>query len=354
MDTNQLDYHLPAYLIAQEPAARRGQSRLLVLTRDSGQIEHRYFSDSMDYLRAGDCLVINTSRVIPARFYLRRQTGGLVEGLFLRETEEGLWQVMLKNAGRLQISEIVNLADPNRQFQSVPELSFKMAENLQQGKWMIEAKFRRGFLDILNQYGITPLPPYIHRTREDIVQDKIDRDRYQTVYAQTAGSVAAPTAGLHFSEELLEALEVKYIQVARLMLHVGLGTFKPITTERVEDHQMHAEYYQLDEENAALINQAIQDHRRIVAVGTTSVRTLETLAENNRVRPGSGWTNVFITPGYRFRIVNTLITNFHLPRTSLLALVCAFAGTESTLKAYQQAVKHQYRFYSYGDAMLIL
>ena len=358
MNIEQLDYDLPARLIAQRPAAVRTDSRLLILDRSRKQLEHRNFRDLAEYLRSGDCLVVNDSKVIPARFFLRRATGGKIEGLFLNiaDTENGTWRVMLKNASRLRSNETLTLADPRNQYQSIPNQTFTVIDNPKQGIWLIRQESEDDFFDILNRYGITPLPPYIKRKAEADSHhtEQTDHHRYQTVFAQTAGSVAAPTAGLHFTDELLKSLCEHNIEIARLTLHVGLGTFQPIKTEKVEEHQMHHEFYQLDESNAAIINNALQRGSRLVAVGTTSIRTLETLAHSGSVRAGSGWSNLFITPGYRFRVVNTIITNFHLPRTSLLALVCAFAGTEQAMAAYKEAVRNEYRFYSYGDAMLIL
>ncbi|MCK4627930.1 MAG: tRNA preQ1(34) S-adenosylmethionine ribosyltransferase-isomerase QueA [Sedimentisphaerales bacterium] len=356
MNIEQLDYDLPSRLIAQQPAVVRTDSRLLVLDRSGGLLEHRRFHDLVEYLRSGDCLVINDTRVIPARFFIRRVTGGRIEGLFLNVTDNGTWRVMLKNASRLRSNEIVTLADPHKQYQAVSNQTFTIIDNPKQGIWLIQPESKDDSFDILNRYGITPLPPYIKRKVEagSYHTEQTDRRRYQTVFAQTAGSVAAPTAGLHFTDELLKSLRNHNIEIARITLHVGLGTFQSITTEKVEEHRMHSEFYQLDESNAAVINNTLQHGSRLVAVGTTSIRTLETLAQSGRVRPGSGWTDLFITPGYRFQVVNTIITNFHLPRTSLLALVCAFAGTEQTLTAYNEAVRNEYRFYSYGDAMLIL
>jgi len=353
MQTNELDYDLPPDLIAQQPLIERSDSRLLVLDRSSEPLEHRRFCNLIDYLHPGDCLVLNDSKVIPARFYLRRSTGGRLEGLFLKLIEQQTWQVLLKNASRLKVGETICLADPQQQYRPLSHLSFTVTENPGQGIWHLQPQFEDNFLTVLDSYGITPLPPYIHRS-PDHTRETQDRPRYQTVYARTVGSIAAPTAGLHFSNELLNNLQNKNIQLARVTLHVGLGTFKPITTENLEDHQMHSEYYQLDEPNAELINQTLQRGSRLVAVGTTAVRTLETIAQNKHIQPSSGWTNLFITPGYKFQFVGGLVTNFHLPRTSLLALVCAFATREKIIAAYQEAIRLQYRFYSYGDAMFIL
>jgi len=358
MNIAELDYHLPQRLIAQQPVAVRTQSRLLVLDRANSSLEHRRFCDIVDYFQPSDCLVINDSKVIPARFYVHRATGGRIEGLFLNITDQGRWQVLLKNASRLTPCEIVTLADPHRQYQPVANHKFAVIESQNQGNWLLQPQFGETFLDVLGRYGITPLPPYIHRSPGNCQENEsIDHNRYQTVYADKPGSVAAPTAGLHFSEDLLKNLQNRNIKIARLTLHVGLGTFRPITTEKLEDHKMHTEFYQLDAANAAIINDSLQNASRIIAVGTTSLRTLETIAQiaqDRCVQPAQGWTDLFITPGYQFRIIDALITNFHLPRTSLLALVCAFAGTERIMTAYRTAIEQEYRFYSYGDAMLIL
>jgi len=356
MDTSELEYELPPRLIAQHPLADRAITRLLVLNRRTCQTEHRHFFDLSDYLAPGDCLVLNDTRVFPARFFIRRATGGRIEGLFINLTPQGDWQVLLKNASRLRPDEEVVLLAPAADADnkaSFPRL--KVRERQEAGRWLLQPVFTENFLDILSQLGLTPLPPYIHRPPEETAaSDPEDRARYQTVYARPPGSIAAPTAGLHFTHELLANIREKGVRIARLTLHVGLGTFKPITTEKVEDHVMHPEYYQLDGANAELINQTISQGGRIIAVGTTSVRTLESLAMDKKVCCGAGWTNMYIIPGYAFQIVSALITNFHLPRTSLLALVCAFAGTDLALEAYRQAVQLEYRFYSYGDAMLIL
>ncbi|KPK78174.1 MAG: hypothetical protein AMJ79_00605 [Phycisphaerae bacterium SM23_30] len=353
MDVSDLDYELPQELIAQQALPMRSQSRLLILHRKDGQIEHRRFMDVIDFLQPGNCLVVNDSKVIPARFFTRRATGGKIEGLFLRLTKNGAWQVLLKNASRLCVKETIFLYPPNQSDQKKPTIAMTVLEREGRGVWQLQVESKQSPLDILQHHGVTPLPPYIHR-HSTLVNEDIDRQRYQTVYAEAPGSVAAPTAGLHFDENLLERIQTKEVSIARLCLHIGLGTFEPIATDKVEEHPMHAEQYLLDQTNADMINHNIQNRGRIVAVGTTSVRTLETLAEDKRVRAGGGWTNLLITPGHKFKVVDALITNFHLPRTTLLALVCAFGGAEQVLAAYREAIGQQYRFYSYGDAMLII
>ena len=351
MRTDALDYDLPPERVAQRPLEDRSASRLLVLDRQSGHLEHRAFSDIEEYTQAGDCLVLNDSKVIPARFYLQRNTGGRVEGLFLSQPSEGQWRVLLKNARRLGPREKVRLLDTKTGSASLFTLT--VTNKLGDGHWLLTTDTETNTQDILSEFGHVPLPPYIHRLDRNS-EDASDRDRYQTVYAREPGSVAAPTAGLHFTEELLDGLKIDGLQIANITLHVGLGTFKPIGTESIEGHQMHEESFQLDQDCADRINQARSAGGRIVAVGTTSVRTLESVAVDSRVSAMQGKTDIFINPGYSFQIVDALITNFHLPRSTLLALVFAFAGREAVLEAYRQAIQLKYRFFSYGDAMLIL
>jgi len=353
MNTDELDYQLPPQLIAQHGLPQRARSRLLVLHRRNNKIEHRCFSDLPGFFQPGDCLIVNDSKVIPARFFLRRASGGRLEALFLNLDDRGRWSVLLKNASRLRPDEVLTLCTPAVKVPSEQSFTLTVEKKLPLGLWLLRPDSNLDYLKILQRYGQTPLPPYIHRTPEQ-TNENTDRQRYQTVYATVPGSVAAPTAGLHFTNELLKEFDHRNINVARLTLHVGLGTFKPITTEKIEDHLMHPERYRLDKTNADLINQTIENGSRVIAVGTTVVRTLETLAQDRRIQPGSGQTNLLITPPYEFQIVSALLTNFHLPRTTLLALVCAFAETETVLSAYRQAVKRKYRFYSYGDAMLLL
>ncbi len=486
MQAKELEYNLPQGLIAQQPLMDRAAARLLVLNRSDGNIEHRCFSDVLEYLRPGDCLVLNRTKVIPARFWLRRATGGRIEGLFLELTggysasNSGggndstvvCWQVLLKNAGRLRKGERITML--NHSWQLCNELTFIAVKNAGGGQWVLQPEFADNYLTVLDRCGVVPLPPYIKRKpggravdavadglvngtidalsdrivgkdvdrpidKEEsaagvtgidksapeycankkavlLRQQEIDREYYQTVYAQQEGSVAAPTAGLHFTSELLEAVRQRHIRLAYVTLHVGIGTFKPVTVEDMAEHKMHSEYYQLDDDNADIINDTLRNNGRVIAVGTTSVRTLETcgvwiggdagyadIANNTGkpdnansnantnsytatigsngndsndninapvntddncgmangrmkayVRAGEGYTDIFIKPGYEFKIVSCLITNFHLPRSTLLALVFALAGRDNIMRAYQQAIERRYRFFSYGDAMLIL
>ena len=353
MLTVELDYNLPAELIAQQALPGRASSRLMVLDWGGNEIEHRQFSDIVEYVRPGDCLVLNDSKVLPARFFVQRATGGRIEGLFLQTNDQGNWRVLLKNAGRLKLHESVRLIDPTERNDDEP-VYLKVIERQPSGQWLLEAPYGRDHLQILERFGQTPLPPYIRREHQDADQEKADRTRYQTVYAQQPGSVAAPTAGLHFTEKLLEELKGKGVRIARVTLHVGLGTFQPVSVNKLEEHPMHAEYYQIDQTNTEIINQSKAGGGRIIAVGTTSVRTLESVSRSGKVEPGGDWTRLLIYPGYEFKIVDMLITNFHLPKTTLLALVCALAGKEKVLSAYREAIKLKYRFYSYGDAMLII
>jgi len=352
MKVSELAYALPEELIAQEGMSARTQSRLLVLDRDREGLTHRRFEAFTEYLESGDCLVINDSKVIPARFFARRQTGGKIEGLFLRLMENGSWQVMLKNASRLREKEVLMLFSETAEEVSDAEVGLRVLERQDRGVWLVRPETEEDYLSILNRYGNTPLPPYIRR--KDLRKEASDRERYQTVFADLPGSVAAPTAGLHFDEEMLKTIESKGVQISRITLHVGLGTFQSVETEELEKHPMHAEEYRVEEKAAGIINDTLAQGNRVIAVGTTSVRTLEASATDGKVKAGSGWTNLLITPGYEFQVVSALLTNFHLPRTTLLALVCAFGGTERVLRAYEEAIREEYRFYSYGDAMLVI
>jgi len=349
MKTDELDYRLPSELIAQEPAAVRSESRLLVLDRSTGRLTDSRFNCVGEFLRAGDCLVLNDTKVLPARFFARRRTGGKLEGLFLRQTTpQGAWEVMLKGARKVRLEESIDLEDRHQH----DFCAAKVLEKKPDGVCLLAVEARVDAEIILNQVGFPPLPPYIHRDH-DPARAENDLRRYQTVYARCPGAVAAPTAGLHFTDELMDRLQAAGIAFAYVTLHVSAGTFKPIATERVEDHEIHHEWYCLDAANAEAICGAKGRGGRIVAVGTTVTRVLETIAKNGPLAPGVGTTNLFITPGYEFRIVDTLITNFHLPRSTLLALVGAFAGLDRMLAAYRHAIAQRYRFYSYGDAMLI-
>ncbi len=349
MKTQDLDYYLLPELIAQKPADVRSQSRLLVLERDSGQIADSTFSKIGDFLHTGDCLVLNDTKVLPARFFARRSTGGKLEGLFLLEDSAGIWEVMLKGASKIKIGEQIALKNKTGGDFCQAQVQEKQGEGL----FRLKISCDRDCETILEEIGFAPLPPYIKRG-SDIEQAKIDKERYQTVYANSAGAVAAPTAGLHFTKELIEQLKGKGVKFAHVTLHVGVGTFKPVTTETLEEHKMHSEHFSIAEDTANLINETKKRGGRIIAVGTTSVRTLESAAEQSRVKAMSGATDIFIKPGYKFKIVDAMITNFHLPKSTLLALVGAFAGLDKIFSAYNHAIEQRYRFYSYGDAMLII
>jgi len=349
MKTKELDYHLPAELIAQHPADIRSDARLLVLNRTDGGLADSRFSQIGDFLRKGDCLVLNDTKVLPARFFAQRISGGKIEGLFLAESDNGIWEVILKGAARLKNGETLYLK--NRE--TTDFCRVKLLEKTDGGECRLELESHKRAAVILDGIGFPPLPPYIKRTTSP-AQAAADVLRYQTVYARKAGSVAAPTAGLHFTNKLIRQLKDKGIKFAYVTLHIGLGTFKPITAENLQEHKMHSERFSIDEENARIINSAREKGGRIIAVGTTSVRTLETAAANTQVKTVDGATDLFITPGYNFKMVDVMVTNFHLPKSTLLALVASFAGIETILTAYRYAVKHRYRFYSYGDAMLII
>jgi S-adenosylmethionine:tRNA ribosyltransferase-isomerase len=349
MRTDKLDYDLPAALIAQQPCTTRSESRLLVLNRTTGALTDSKFSSIGQYLSKGDCLVVNNTKVLPARFFARRVSGGKLEGLFLCEQANGLWQVMLRGAGRVKIGEKIRLKDKT----GADYCRAELPEKPEGGEYRLKIESDDDLHTILGRIGFTPLPPYIKRGT-DLSQDEIDRRRYQTVYASADGAVAAPTAGLHFTDELIDRLKDKGVQFASVTLHVGPGTFKPVTTETLEEHKMHSERFEIDKQNSDIINNTKNSGGKIIAVGTTSVRVLETVAENGQVKPGNGETALFIMPGYDFKIVDAMITNFHLPRSTLLALVAAFAGLDNILTAYRHAVRNNYRFYSYGDATLIV
>ncbi len=349
MKTETLNYNLPSELIAQHPCDVRSDSRLLVLNRCDGGVADSCFRQIADFLSAGDCLVLNDTKVLPARFYAQKTTGGKIEGLFLKESAPGVWLVMLKGARKIKVGQAIGLQTPN------PEepLTAIVTEKAEQGRCELKIQSEQSCAAILNRIGFPPLPPYIKRGA-DYAQARIDKARYQTVYARHRGAVAAPTAGLHFTDEIIELLKAKGVRFARVTLHVGAGTFKPVTAETIEEHDIHEERFSIDAENAAIINAAKERGGKIVAVGTTAVRTLETVAEAGKVTAASGATRLFITPGYEFEMIDAMITNFHLPRSTLLALVTAFAGLENTLAAYRHAIDQKYRFYSYGDAMLII
>jgi len=338
--TRDFYYELDESLIAQTPLEKRDASRLLVYNRETHEAEHRVFSDIVEYLRPGDVLVINDTKVIPARLYgVKNGTRRAVEFLLLRRLSLDTWDIIMKPGRKLKPGDEVEFSD---------KLSATILKKKEDGVTEVRFSFDGVFEAILDELGEMPLPPYIHEKLSD-------PSRYQTVYAREEGSAAAPTAGLHFTPELLDQIAAMGVVIARLTLHVGLGTFRPVKAESVEDHVMHSEHYHVSEEAANAINAARQSGGRIVAVGTTCVRTLESVSdEAGVVHAGSGETNIFITPGYRFKAVDALVTNFHLPESTLIMLVCAFAGREETLALYRDAVKRRYRFFSFGDAMLIL
>jgi S-adenosylmethionine:tRNA ribosyltransferase-isomerase len=336
MKTSDFDFDLSESSIGQTPAEPRDSSRLLVLHRDTGELEHRIFRDVGDYLRAGDLLVLNQTRVIPARIYARKETGGRVELLLLRRRDELTWEVLVGGKG-LRVGKLIKVEDG-------PEA--EVIEILDGSERII--KFSEPIEPYFSKVGNIPLPPYIHEKLND-------PERYQTVYAREPGSAAAPTAGLHFTQRLLAELQVKGVKLAYVTLHVGLDTFAPVTEDNPQEHRIHSEWCELPQETAEMINQTRQNGGRVVAVGTTSVRTLESAAiAQNGILPYLGATSVFILPGYQFRVVDAMITNFHLPKSTLIMLVSAFAGRERILSAYETAIKEGYRFYSFGDAMLIL
>jgi S-adenosylmethionine:tRNA ribosyltransferase-isomerase len=354
MRTDRLQYCLPPQLIAQQPSRIRSDARLLVLDRQSGQLADSRFRHIGRFLKEGDCLVLNDTKVLPARFFAQRSSGARLQGLFLTENTTARWEVLLKGAGKLKTGEIVYLKDRTQK----DFLSAQVIEKTAEGKCLLKIKKdsaigRTSAETILDKIGFAPLPPYIKRG-DNLKQDAIDKKRYQTVYAGSSGAVAAPTAGLHFTKRLIRQLTKSGICFAYITLHVGLGTFRPISTETLADHEMHQESYSIDKENARLINSAKEKGRRIIAVGTTCVRALETASAGSRLKPTSGSTKLFIRPGYKFKMVDGLVTNFHLPESTLLALVAAFAGLKNILAAYRYAVRRRYRFYSYGDAMLII
>ncbi|WLV23669.1 tRNA preQ1(34) S-adenosylmethionine ribosyltransferase-isomerase QueA [Aciduricibacillus chroicocephali] len=342
MNIEEFDFDLPEELIAQVPLQDRTASRLLVLDKESGEIAHRQFPAVLEYLKPGDCLVLNNTRVLPARLYgSKSDTGAKVELLLLEQKEGDHWEALAKPARKIKAGTELVFGDGL--------LRAVCKEELEHGGRILEFKYEGIFYEILDKLGEMPLPPYI---KEQLPE----KERYQTVYAKVEGSAAAPTAGLHFTEDLLKAVREKGINIAFLTLHVGLGTFRPVSADTVEDHVMHSEFYQLDEENAALLNKTKQEGGRIIAVGTTSTRTLETVARdhNGGFTAASGWTDIFIYPPYEYKAVDGLITNFHLPKSTLIMLVSALAGKEHVLHAYEEAIREKYRFFSFGDAMLII
>jgi S-adenosylmethionine:tRNA ribosyltransferase-isomerase len=349
MKIELLNYNLPPELIAQQPPRTRTDSRLLVLNRPSGELIDSQFSKIGDFLLPFDCLVLNDTKVLPARFFGRRTSKGKLEGLFVTEDGPGVWQVMLKGTRKLTAGQTIYLKDKSQKDFCRAQILDKSIE----GVCKLKISANENALTILDKIGFPPLPPYIKRGT-DLHQAQIDKNRYQTVYARRAGAIAAPTAGLHFTDELIEKLKNKHISFAYITLHIGTGTFKPITTATVEQHKMHSERFSINKANAKKINAAKEKGRRIIAVGTTSARTLETVAVDSRVEAASGATDLFIRPGYKFKLIDAMITNFHLPRSTLLTLVAAFAGLDNIMRAYRHAIDKRYRFHSYGDAMLII
>lgn len=348
MHINDFDYELPQELIAQTPAEKRDFSRLMVVHRDSGKVEHKHFYDILDYLKAGDCLVLNNSKVLPARLYGRKEgTGANIEFLLIKRIKGDIWETMVRPGKKLKPGDAVSFSDDKR-FRAV------VKDYGEDGTRIVEFEYEGIFLERLEELGRMPLPPYIERDN-----NSEDKDRYQTVYAKNEGSVAAPTAGLHFTPELLEKAKAQGVKLAYVTLHVGIGTFRPVKVENIEDHHMHFEEYFIDEETAKTINDTLKAGGRIVSVGTTSTRTVESAAVYDEecgkylVKAGQGSTGIFIYPGYEFKIIGALITNFHLPKSTLLMLISALYNREDIMRVYRIAVKEKYRFFSYGDAMFI-
>ena len=340
MNLHDFDFYLPEELIAQDPLEDRSSSRLLVLDKETGEIEHKIFKDIIDYLNPGDCLVVNNTKVIPARLIGEREgTGAHIEVLLLKRRENDIWEVLVKPGKKAKPGTIINFGGD--------KLQAEVLEVVDDGNRLIQFRYKGIFEEILDELGQMPLPPYITHQLED-------KNRYQTVYAKHTGSAAAPTAGLHFTPELLKELEEKGVNIARVTLHVGLGTFRPVKVDDILEHHMHSEFFQIDEEAAEKINHAKDNGGRVICVGTTSCRTIESAAdETGHLKACSGWTEIFIYPGYKFKMLDCLITNFHLPESTLVMLVSALAGRENVLAAYEEAVKERYRFFSFGDAMFI-
>lgn len=340
MKTNDFDFYLPEELIAQHPLEKRDYSRLMVLDKATGEIEHKHFYDVIEYLNSGDTLVLNNTRVMPARLIGEKsESGGKIEFLLLKRIEGDKWECLAKPGKRAKIGTEFTFGEG--------KLKCKVVDIVEEGNRIIEFSYEGIFEQVLDELGEMPLPPYITERLDD-------RERYQTVYSKEQGSAAAPTAGLHFTKELLEKVKEKGVNIAYVTLHVGLGTFRPVKVDDVNEHVMHSEFYHLEEEDAKIINETKKRGNKIISVGTTSTRTLETIGdENGFVKAQSGWTNIFIYPGYKFKVVDKLITNFHLPESTLIMLVSALAGKEKVMNAYNEAVKERYRFFSFGDSMII-
>ena len=339
MKVSEFNYELPEELIAQTPIEKRDESRLMVLDRSKQTIEHKTFKDIIDYLEPGDCLVRNNTKVIPARIYGKKETGAKVEFLLLKNIEGDIWESIVRPGNKLHVGTKVIFGDGL--------LTAEILEIMPGGTRKVKFSYKGIFNEILDKIGLMPLPPYIH-------EELKDNDRYQTVYAKYNGSAAAPTAGLHFTPELLKKIEEKGVKIANVTLHVGIGTFRPVKEENVENHEMHTEHFYIKQEDVDKINETKKQGKRVIAVGTTSCRVLETIAdENGLVKETEADTSIFIYPGYHFKCLDGLITNFHLPQSTLLMLVSALAGKDYIMKAYHEAVKEKYRFFSFGDAMFI-
>ncbi len=340
MNVDEFDYNLPEELIAQTPLKDRSASKLLVLDKKNGKIEHKTFKDIINYLHKGDTLVLNNTKVLPARLIGEKvDTHAVIEVLLLKNIENDTWECLVKPARRVKPGTIISFGNN--------KLKAKCLSSADEGLKTFEFIYDGIFMEILDELGTMPLPPYIHEKLED-------KDRYQTVYAKEIGSAAAPTAGLHFTKELLEEIEAKGVNVCYITLHVGLGTFRPVKVEKITDHKMHSEYYEMSDEVANLLNETRKNNHKIIAVGTTTTRTLETIAsKNDTFVASSGFTDIFIYPGYKFKGIDYLITNFHLPKSTLVMLVSALAGKDNILNAYEEAIKENYRFFSFGDAMFI-
>ena len=340
MKTDDFDFYLPEELIAQTPLEKRDSSRLLVLDKKTGEISHRHFTDIIDYMEKGDTLVLNDTKVMPARLYgVKEETGAIIEVLLLKDEGNDTWECLTKPAKRLHEGTVVSFGDG--------KLKARCTECLDEGIRKFKLEYKGILYEILDELGEMPLPPYIHEKLKD-------KNRYQTVYAKNVGSAAAPTAGLHFTNDLLKKVQDKGINIAYITLHVGLGTFRPVNVEDVTKHKMHSEYYVMNKETADLLNNTRKNGHKIISVGTTSTRTLETIMSlYGKFKECSGWTDIFIYPGYEFKGIDYLITNFHLPKSTLVMLVSALAGKNNIMKAYNEAVKEKYRFFSFGDSMLI-
>lgn len=341
MDVKDFRYDLPQELIAQDPLEDRSSSRLLVLDKDTGEITHKHFYDIIDYLDEGDCLVLNETKVIPARLMgVKKDTGAVVEILLLKRKSKTVWECLVKPGKKCRVGAVIEFGEGL--------LTGTVSDIVEEGNRIIEFEFDGIFEEILDKLGTMPLPPYITHTLKD-------RNRYQTVYAKNDGSAAAPTAGLHFTKELLKDIEDKGVKLAKVTLHVGLGTFRPVKVSDVRQHHMHSEFFQVSKEAADIINSTRANGKRVICVGTTSTRTVESASDDKGyLKETSGWTDIFIYPGYKFKVLDALITNFHLPESTLVMLVSALAGREKVLHAYEEAVKEKYRFFSFGDAMFIM